>query len=130
MWVCLNADRSLGAIRIEPGEIARVLGKTEAEIRANLRDLFQAEIGQPTPDGAIQIADRFWPYERAPTGQQAEKLAPYISQLSAPSWAGAVYEALSPLLTRKSLSNFTMPGCPLLTSNTRFCSGRYGSTWR
>ena len=30
--------------------------KTEAEIRANLRDLFQAEIGQPTPDGAIQIA--------------------------------------------------------------------------
>jgi hypothetical protein len=26
MWVCLNADRGLGAIRIEPGEIARVLG--------------------------------------------------------------------------------------------------------
>jgi hypothetical protein len=40
MWICLNADRGLGAIRIEPGEIARVLGKTEAEIRANLRDLF------------------------------------------------------------------------------------------
>jgi hypothetical protein len=57
------------------------LGKTEAEIRANLRDLFQAEIGQPTPDGAIQIADRYWPYERAPTSQPAEKLATYISQL-------------------------------------------------
>jgi hypothetical protein len=26
------------------------LGKTEAEIRGHLRDLFQAEIGQPRPD--------------------------------------------------------------------------------
>jgi len=81
MWICLNADRGLGAIRIEPSQVAPVLGKTEADIRANLRDLLQAEIGQPTPDGAIQIADRYWPYERAPTVQQAEKLATYISQL-------------------------------------------------
>lgn len=81
MWICLNADRGLGAMRVDSSQVARVLGKTEAEIRANLRDLFQAEIGQPTPDGAIQIADRYWPYERAPTGQQAEKLAIYISRL-------------------------------------------------
>ena len=80
IWICLNADRGLGAIRIEPDEIARVLSKTEAEIHANLRDLFQAEIGQPTPDGAIQIADRYWPYERPPIGQQGEKLGTYISQ--------------------------------------------------
>jgi hypothetical protein len=32
-------------------------------------------------DGAIQIADRYWPYERAPTGPQEEPLAAYISQL-------------------------------------------------
>src|ERR1035438_1177623 len=77
MWICLNADRGLGAIRIEPGEVARVLGKTEDEIQANLRDLFQAAVGQPTADGAIQIADRYWPYERAPTGRKAENLALY-----------------------------------------------------
>jgi hypothetical protein len=81
MWICLNADRDLGALRVEPAPVARVLGKTEAEIRANLRDLLQAEIGQPTPDGAIQIADRYWPYERAPTSQQGEKLGAYLSQL-------------------------------------------------
>jgi hypothetical protein len=81
MWICLNADRGLGAIRIEPGEVARVLGKTEDEIQANLRDLFQAAVGQPTADGAIQIADRYWPYERAPTGRKAENLATYIDQL-------------------------------------------------
>ena len=30
MWICLNADRGLGAIRIEPDEVARALGKSEA----------------------------------------------------------------------------------------------------
>ena len=44
MWICLNADRGLGSIRAEPGEIARALGKTEAEIHADLRDLFLAEL--------------------------------------------------------------------------------------
>jgi hypothetical protein len=81
MWICLNADRGLGAIRIEPGEIARIMGKTEIEIQANLEDLFQVEIGQPTADGVIRIADRYWPYERAPTGRKAENLALYIDQL-------------------------------------------------
>jgi len=81
MWICLNADRGLGSIRVEPGEIARVLGKTEAEIHANLRDLFLAGIGRPTMDGAIQVADRFWPYERSPTDRPEETLVSYISQV-------------------------------------------------
>jgi len=81
MWICLNADRGLGAIQIETDELARVLGKSEGEVRANLQDLFLTEIGQPTATGAIRIADRFWPYERMPTGDHDEKLQTYISQL-------------------------------------------------
>jgi len=81
MWICLNADRGRGAIQVEPAEIAHALGKTEAEIRANLRDLFQFEIGWPTTDGAIQIADRYWPYERALDRNKGEELATYISLL-------------------------------------------------
>jgi hypothetical protein len=81
MWICLNADRGLGVMRVEPGEIAHVLGKTEAEIHANLRDLFQFEIAWPATDGAIQIADRYWPYERALDRNKGENLATYINQL-------------------------------------------------
>ena len=81
MWICLNSDRGLGAIRAEPGEIARALGKTEAEIHANLRDLFLAEIGQPTADGTIQVADRFWPYKRLPTNRPEATLGDYINQI-------------------------------------------------
>jgi len=81
MWICLNAGRGLGAIRVEPGKIARILGKTEAEIDANLRELFLEGIAQPAVDGTIQVADRFWPYQRPPTGGQAETLAAYISRM-------------------------------------------------
>ena len=81
VWICLNADRGLGTLRMTPGEIALALGKTRAEILANLRDLYQTEIGQPTADGAIYIADRYWPYERLPTGRHAEHLAAYIGQI-------------------------------------------------
>ena len=81
MWMCLNADRGLGIIRVEPGEMARSLGKTETEICANLRDLFQAKIAWATANGAIQIADRYWPYDRGGDGQNSEKLVTYISQL-------------------------------------------------
>ena len=80
-WICLNADRGRGAIRVEPAEIARALGKTEAEIHADLRDLFLAGIGRPTSDGAIQVADRFWPYERSPTDRPEGTLESYISQM-------------------------------------------------
>jgi hypothetical protein len=43
------------------------LGKTEAEIRANLRDLFQAEIGQPTPNCQRRLnIPQFPPVENSP----------------------------------------------------------------
>jgi hypothetical protein len=80
MWICLSADRGLGVLQVEPQAVARVLGKTEAEIMENLRDLLQAEICQQTADGAILIMDRFWPYERLPVAPRDENLAVYISE--------------------------------------------------
>ena len=81
MWICLNAGRGRGAMRVDPGETARVLGKTEAEIQANLQDLFRAEIARSTADGIIQVADSFWPYERPSTDRQGETPAIYIDRM-------------------------------------------------
>ena len=81
MWICLNADRGLGAIRIELHTIARALNKTPAEVHAHLEDLLQTRIGQMTADGDIQIADRFWPYERTSICAPDQKFATYISQV-------------------------------------------------
>ena len=81
MWICLNADRGLGAMRIDPSEIARALSKTEAQIAENLRELFLKDLCQRTDAGVIRITDRFWPYERARTSQEHQAPTAYVSQI-------------------------------------------------
>jgi hypothetical protein len=130
MWICLNADRGLGAIRIEPVEIARVMGKTEVQIRANLEDLFQAEIGQPTatePFG-LRIATGHMSVRRL-AGKRKISLSISISS-NVHSWSGAVYAVSSQPPMRKSLSSFSMLACPSRMSNMRFCWVRCGSMLR
>lgn len=65
VWLCLHAERSSGRLLSAPGTIAAALGKNEAEILIILADLFLAEICHPVAGGYIEIADHFWPYERA-----------------------------------------------------------------
>jgi hypothetical protein len=81
LWICLNADRGLGAIRIGPSEIARVLSQTEAQIAENLQELCLKDVCQRTDAGAIRIMDRFWPYERAATSQENQTPDAYVSQI-------------------------------------------------
>jgi hypothetical protein len=81
MWICLNADRGLSAIRIEPQKIAAVLGKTEALISERWRASSSTRSASQQPLSTIQITDRFWPYEREPASQQAERPLTYVSQI-------------------------------------------------
>ncbi len=81
LWLCLHADRSRGALRLEPREIADVLGKTEAEIAALLGDLFLREICRPAAGGWIEITDRFWPYERVGAVTPTTSAAVYVEQV-------------------------------------------------
>jgi|SRR5215831_3375291 len=81
VWLCLHADRSRGALAAEPLAIARALGKTEAEIIANLEDLFQVEICHRMPDGQIEISDRFWPYARATAPPAVEHAGTYAAKV-------------------------------------------------
>jgi len=81
MWICLHADRGLGAIRLDVKIMACALHKTEVEIESHLRDLVQTQVAQLTSDGVVQIADRFWPYVRASPCPPTESLAAYLSQV-------------------------------------------------
>jgi hypothetical protein len=80
VWLCLHADRSRGALRVESQEMARVLGKTEAEIATLLEDLFQKEICHGA-DGWIVVADRFWPYQRLATAPPVAGAEPYVARV-------------------------------------------------
>lgn len=81
LWICLNADRGRGAMQIEPAATARILSKSEAQIADHLREMFLHGICRPTATGAIQITDRFWPYERAQASPQDQTPATYVSQI-------------------------------------------------
>jgi hypothetical protein len=81
LWLCLHADRSRGALRLEPKVIAGVLGKTEAEIAALLDDLLLREICRPAAGGWIEITDRFWPYERAAAVTPTASAVAYVEQV-------------------------------------------------
>ena len=81
VWLCLHADRGSGAIAATPPELARGLRRSEAEIQANLQELWRQGVCVGRQDGILEITDRFWPYQRrqepfADDGQRA-----YISQV-------------------------------------------------
>jgi hypothetical protein len=63
-WLCLNADRHTGRIRITAVEIAQVLGKSESEIQAATGELIERGVCRRSMDLEVEIADRYWPYEK------------------------------------------------------------------
>jgi len=80
VWLCLHADRSSGTLRLEPKEIGEGLGKTEVEIAAILEDLFLKGICRRGAGACVQIADRFWPYQRA-ASTSTESTDLYVAQV-------------------------------------------------
>ena len=63
VWLCLNADRRLGTIAVDPDRLAPVLGVATSWIDAGIAELRRCGVCR-TRDGQIEIEDRFWPYRK------------------------------------------------------------------
>jgi hypothetical protein len=63
-WLCLNADRHTGRIRITVVEIAQALGKSEGDIQAACDELVERGVCRRSMDSKLEIADAYWPYEK------------------------------------------------------------------
>ena len=81
LWLCLHASRSRGSVCANPAEIARSLNKPEAEIVAGLQELVSKGGCRPIHGALIEIADRFWPYQRSLQARPAEDVSEYVSQV-------------------------------------------------
>ena len=81
LWLCLHAERSRGALRLDLKEIAQVLDKTETEVAALQEELFPKGICRAAANGWIEITDRFWPYERAAAGLPPASAAAYLEEV-------------------------------------------------
>ena len=79
VWLCLHANRCQGSILAEVSDLARVLRRTVADIRHALDELVQKGVCELSATGAIEITDRFWPYERVCS--TSRDLADYINQV-------------------------------------------------
>jgi len=64
VWLCLNADRHTGRIRITVAEIAEALGKDEGEIQAARDELVERGVCGRNLDRGLEVADHYWPYEK------------------------------------------------------------------
>jgi len=66
VWLCLNADRHTGRIRITVAEMAQASGKSEQEIQNARDELVERGVCRRGMDLELEleIADRFWPYEK------------------------------------------------------------------
>jgi hypothetical protein len=74
LYICLNARRDTGVLRITQTDLAHNLKKANGTIRKNLQEMETAGVlvrnnfrTSPVEPGTIQIAPCYWPYETADT---------------------------------------------------------------
>jgi hypothetical protein len=81
LWLCLHAERASGRLLVTTTALAQPLRKSETEIIQCLEELVQAGVCHRSQDGGLEIQDRFWPYERAPTRQDSNDAAAYVATI-------------------------------------------------
>lgn len=81
VWLCLNAERTRGSIAATPVELGRALRRSEAEIQTNLQELLQKGICVWRSGGLLEIADCFWPYQRAQDPASHDEQRVYINRV-------------------------------------------------
>jgi hypothetical protein len=81
MWLSLHAGRSRGSIRTSTSALARMLSRGEDHIAAALDELVRKSVCILYIDGVIEIADRFWPYQRAFDPKAVNDLTGYVGEV-------------------------------------------------
>jgi hypothetical protein len=81
MWLCLHTDRRHGSIRTSIPGLTGTLGRDEKQIAAALDELVRKSVCILYIDGVIELADRFWPYQRICDSVPVTDRAGYISEV-------------------------------------------------
>lgn len=113
LWLCLHADRSRGALRLDLQDVAPVLDKTETEITALVEDLFLKGICRPAAGGFVEITDRFWPYQRSATEPPAASAAAYLEQVKRLLLERACVHSVFPAADQKLALQLYQRGVPV-----------------
>jgi hypothetical protein len=80
IWICLHAERASGRLLITVTALAQALRKSEAEIIGSLEELVRTSTCRWF-EGGIEMQDRFWPYEGAPSRQDSGDASAYVAAI-------------------------------------------------
>jgi hypothetical protein len=89
VWLRLNARPDTGTLETTQGDLSRALDKARGTIRSNLKALERAGVCRmqfprgPAARGCIEIADDYWPHERAYASVGDPGLRAYLESVRA-----------------------------------------------
>ena len=77
-WLCLNADRHTGQLPSTVPELSSALKRPNPWVEAALRELFERGICRRLEADLLEVADRYWPYEKQ---SREDKSPDYVSKV-------------------------------------------------
>jgi len=81
VYICLNADRRTGKLRLAATDLAAMIRKEQDQIVADLRELESKGVAIGAATEEIEIADSFWPYEKLATREDSNDRIHYIGAI-------------------------------------------------
>ena len=87
LYLCLNADRRTGQMRITHGDLAKAVGRSRRSIIIYLEELQRQQVCRVQSatnqhdSGHIEICDAFWPYEKTRKETATQDRASYVAQI-------------------------------------------------
>jgi hypothetical protein len=82
LYLCLHAERRTGRAIWDLESAAGLLRCGIEDASAAMAELCQRQVCMPTGAAAVEITDRFWPYEKAVLNEPGPELASYLEQVS------------------------------------------------
>jgi len=80
LYLCLHAERQTGRAIWDPEGVAHRFHCSSEEASAALAELCQRQVCVPSGAAAVEITDRFWPYEKPALAEPGPDLAGYLEQ--------------------------------------------------
>lgn len=81
LYLCLYAERHTGQIDWNADDVAQLLHCGSEAVRAALAELYRHEVCAPSGDAAVEVRDRFWPYEKPVMANSGADQASYIERV-------------------------------------------------
>ena len=80
IYFCLHAERRTGRVAWEPAEVVQGLHWDPEQLRAAMAELCRQQVCRAASVAAVEIHDRFWPYEKVGGAESAADLDSYVER--------------------------------------------------